>query len=117
LSSKVLLEKSRIFVEFKGSLTEQFVLQELVYAGVSPFYWGSEGKAEVDFVYATDLEVFPLEVKAEENLQAKSLRTYYDKYVPQIALRCSMKPYRKEDWVMNIPLYMISEMQKLTSKT
>jgi predicted AAA+ superfamily ATPase len=107
LDVKTLLEGNRIFEEFKGSLTEQYVLQEMISNGITPFYWSSNGTAEVDFVFKYESDVFPLEVKAEENLQSKSLKVYSEKYNPIIALRTSMKDYRRESWLMNIPLYAI----------
>ena len=91
----------------KGSLTEQFVLQEMIRNNISLYYWSSSGKAEVDFLFMHDSNVYPLEVKAEENLQSKSLKVYCEKYSPKIALRTSMKRYREESWMINIPLYAI----------
>jgi predicted AAA+ superfamily ATPase len=107
LDLKTLLEGNRIFEEFKGALTEQYVLQEMISSGITPFYWNSDGKAEVDFVFKHESDVFPLEVKAEENLQSKSLKVYSEKYNPTFALRTSMRDYRRESWLMNIPLYAI----------
>jgi len=107
LDVKTLLEGNRIFEEFKGALTEQYVLQEMIANGVTPFYWSSNGTAEVDFVFKHGSDVYPLEVKAEENLQSKSLKVYNDKYEPPVSLRTSMKDYRKESWLINIPLYAI----------
>jgi hypothetical protein len=107
LDVKTLLEGNRIFEEFKGALTEQYVLQELVANGIMPFYWSSEGTAEVDFVFKYDSNVYPLEVKAEENLQSKSLKVYHEKFKPVVSLRTSMRDYRRENWLMNIPLYAI----------
>ncbi|MCL2285127.1 MAG: AAA family ATPase [Firmicutes bacterium] len=107
LDVKTLLLSNRIFEEFKGALTEQFVLQELIANGVTPYYWSSSGTAEIDFVFKHDSDIYPLEVKAEENLQSKSLKVYRDKFNPPISLRTSMRDYRKESWLMNIPLYAI----------
>jgi len=107
LDVKTLLEGNRIFEEFKGALTEQYVLQEMIAKEVTPFYWSSSGKAEVDFVFKQDSDVFPLEVKAEENLQSKSLKVYNEKFSPAIALRTSMRDYRRENWLINVPLYAI----------
>ena len=107
LDVKTLLEGNRIFEEFKGALTEQYVLQEMIANGITLYYWSSSGKAEVDFVFKYDSDVYPLEVKAEENLQSKSLKVYSEKYKPNIALRTSMRDYRREDWLMNVPLYAI----------
>ena len=107
LDVKTLLEGNRIFEEFKGALTEQYVLQEMIANGTTPFYWSSNGTAEVDFVFKHESDIFPLEVKAEENLQSKSLKVYNEKFNPQICLRTSMRDYRKESWLINIPLYAI----------
>jgi len=107
LDVKTLLEGNRIFEEFKGALTEQYVLQEMVSNGTTLFYWSSDGKAEVDFIFKHEMNVLPLEVKAEENLQSKSLKVYCGKFNPTVALRASMKDYRRENWLTNIPLYAI----------
>jgi len=107
LDVKTLLQGNRIFEEFKGALTEQYVQQELIANRITPFYWSSEGKAEVDFVFKLESDIFPLEVKAEENLQSKSLKVYSEKFNPPISLRTSMRDYRRESWLINIPLYAI----------
>lgn len=111
LTAQVLLEGSTIFTEFKGALTEQYVLQELESAdsgGV--FYWAMDegSSAEVDFIVQASDKIIPVEVKAEENLQSKSLRVYAKKYSPEVAVRTSMSDYRDEGWLRNVPLYMIS---------
>ena len=106
LESRTLLEGSAAFTEYKGALTEQLVLQELIAAGLNPFYWtNSSGNAEVDFLVDRHGEIVPIEVKAEVNLQAKSLRVYRDAYKPAKSLRLSLRPYRDEGWLTNLPLY------------
>jgi predicted AAA+ superfamily ATPase len=107
LDVKTILDGEKIFEEFKGSLTEQYVLQELKAKGINLFYWASEARAEVDFVFKVNGVVYPLEVKAEENLQSKSLKTYAEKYKPELCLRASMKDFRNDGWLENIPLYAI----------
>ncbi|OSI16671.1 ATP-binding protein [Neisseria dumasiana] len=109
LDAGVLLEGSRIFTEFKGALTEQYVLQQLVATQENPvFYWVAErGTAEVDFVLQRRQSVIPIEVKAEENLKAKSLKVYVEQFQPKQAVRFSMADYREQDWVVNVPLYGI----------
>lgn len=109
LDAKTLLEGNDMFQEFKGSLTEQYVLQQLTtLEDMSIYYWTSEStNAEVDFVLQHRGKVVPLEVKAEENLKAKSLRAYTDKYQPPIAIRASMSDFRKEERLTNLPLYAI----------
>lgn len=107
LDLRSLLEGNRVFEEFKGSLTEQYVCQQLTASGaITPFYWTAERAiAEVDFVFQLGQDVIPLEVKAEENLKSKSLRQYVEKYKPNRALRLSMSDYREQDWLINLPLY------------
>ncbi len=118
LDVKTILKGNSIFEEFKGSLTEQYVLQELISnAQVTPYYYAeSRAKTEIDFLIQTEGIVVPIEVKAEENLKAKSLRVYCDKYNPQIAIRTSMSGYRKQDWLTNIPLFMIGQIDKYITK-
>jgi len=106
LDAATLLDGSRLFTEFKGALTEQFVAQELVASGLTPHYWSNpDGNSEVDFVVQTKGKVIPIEVKATENLRAKSLKTYYEKYNPDRCVRTSLSDYREESWLVNVPLY------------
>lgn len=107
LDKSVLLEGNRLFTEFKGALTEQYVLQQLIANQENPvFYWATErGTAEVDFVLQCKQAVIPIEVKAEENLKAKSLKVYVEQFQPEKAIRFSMADYREQDWMMNVPLY------------
>lgn len=115
LDLKTILEGNDIFVEFKGALTEQYVLTELENNLKAPvFYWSSEkSKCEVDFVIQLGKYNVPIEVKANENLQAKSLKSFVQKYGTQINIRTSMSDYRKEEWLTNIPLYLIGELENL----
>ena len=113
LSARTLLEGDVVFTEFKGALTEQFVLQELIGSGMDAvYYWAVDdgSSAEVDFLIQIDNDIIPIEVKAEENLQSKSLRTYSQKYSPKKAVRVSMSDYRDEGWLVNTPLYMIENI-------
>ena len=112
LDAKILLQAHAVFEEFKGSLTENFVCQELISTGKALYYWSSERTAEVDFVFKHDSDVYPLEVKAEENLQSKSLKVYSEKFNPSLALRASMRDYREDGWLTNIPLYGIGVWNK-----
>ena len=105
VSEQILLNKNQILVEFKGALTEQFVCQELL-INHEVFYWTAENAtAEVDFILQKALEVIPIEVKAEENLKAKSLKVFVENFKPNQAIRTSMSFYRKENWMENVPLY------------
>jgi len=108
LPAKVLLEENRIFEEFKGALTEQFVAQELVSYGIALYYYSTENSSgEIDFVIQQSMYCIPIEVKAEENLRAKSLRAFCEKYKPQIAVRSSMSNFREQEWMKNVPLYAL----------
>ena len=115
IDANTLLEGNSIFNEFKGAITEQFVLQQLVNDGNNAiFYWTSErSTSELDFLVQNSGNVLPLEVKAEENLQAKSLKVFYQKYNPKISIRTSMSDYRKQDWLINLPLYAIIELKNI----
>ena len=115
LDIRILLEGSRIFTEFKGAITEQYVLQELMaQQNVDIGYWGNlNGQAEVDFVLQMDSQVIPIEVKAGINLKAKSLSTYKEKFNPDILVRTSLADYKKSDNLFDIPLYMIEQLQRL----
>jgi predicted AAA+ superfamily ATPase len=107
LDAKSVVEGNRLFTEFKGSLTENFVAQSLVAAtGKTPAYWAAgSGAAEVDFVIAQHGEITPVEVKAERNLRAKSLISYIKRYSPKVALRMSLSQYSKGESVLDLPLY------------
>ena len=112
VSPKVILEGSRIFEEFKGALTEQYVCQELQnYSDVleTNYYWSSSATAEVDFLVSDGWDVYPLEVKAGVTMNAKSLKLYREKYSPKWALRTSLLAYEKNESskTINIPLYML----------
>lgn len=114
LDAKIILEGNRLFEEFKGSLTEQYVLQQLM---VEPendiFYWTAENAtAELDFLVQYEEKIIPLEVKAEENLRAKSLKVFTEKYKLRYAVRSSMSDYRKEEWMINFPLYNIGNLNR-----
>ena len=115
LGQTVLLEGDRLFNEFKGALTEQYVLQQLkTVKELGTYYWTNDrGSAEIDFLLDTGTEVIPVEVKAEKNLKAKSLKTYCEKFKPKTAVRTSMSDYKKEDWLTNIPLWAIEIIAKV----
>ena len=110
-----ILEGNQIFVEFKGSLTEQYVLEELKSnIDASIFYWVAEkGEAEIDYITQLENNNIPIEVKSNENLQAKSLKSFIQKYSTKINIRTSMKDFRREDWLINIPLYLIGNIKNI----
>lgn len=115
LNQSVLLDRNELFKEFKGALTEQYVLQQLkTVKGVDTYYWTNDrGNAEIDFLIDTGNEIVPIEVKAETNLKAKSLKTFCEKYNPKMAIRTSMTDYKQEDWLLNLPLWAVEK--KLSS--
>ena len=112
LDASVIIDGNRIFTEFKGALTEQYVLQQMIAElGVEPYYYtttNSTGK--IDFMLQAPGSVIPVEVKAEENLRAKSLWAFCEKYHPKHAVRTSMSDFREQDWMTNIPLYNIDRI-------
>lgn len=118
LSPKILLDGNDLFTKFKGALTEQYVCQQLkTLENLSIYYYTNDrGSCEVDFVVDTGERTVPVEVKAEVNLKAKSLKTYYEKYQPEISIRTSMADYRPEEWLMNLPLYAIEEICSCISR-
>ncbi len=113
LRQTVLLDGNDLFKEFKGALTEQYVMQQIISNFNTYYYTNDRGSCEIDFVVDNGEIVVPVEVKAEINLKAKSLKTYSEKYDPQISVRTSMADYKKEERLINIPLYAISEMSKI----
>lgn len=115
LRQGALLDGNELFKEFKGALTEQYVLQELTtLKGVHTYYWTADrGTAEVDFVIDNGADVFPVEVKAEINLQAKSLKVYREKFHPEKTIRTSMTDYKDEGWLLNLPLWAVENIEKL----
>ncbi|MDR0565793.1 MAG: AAA family ATPase [Prevotellaceae bacterium] len=112
LDAKALLEKIRIFEEFKGALTEQYVLQQLKASkDLSLYYWSAErSEGEIDLLAQHRNEIIPIEVKAAENLHAKSLAAFVKKYAPRRAVRASMSDYREEEWLTNLPLYAVEQL-------
>ncbi|MEA3392201.1 MAG: ATP-binding protein [Candidatus Marinimicrobia bacterium] len=112
LNQSVLLESNKLFGEFKGALTEQYVIQQLkTIKSLETYYWtNNRGSAEIDFVLGTGTEVIPVEVKAGINLKAKSLKNYYEKYRPTTSIRTAMTDYKKESWLLNLPLWGVEQI-------
>jgi predicted AAA+ superfamily ATPase len=112
LNPHVILEDADFFEEFKGALTEQYVMQELnAFKLENISYWSNEnGNAELDFIFEQHGVFYPLEVKAAENLQAKSLKIFHQKNKDVFCYRTSLSNYRKESWMTNIPLYALGSI-------
>lgn len=115
LRQRTLLDGNDLFVEFKGALTEQYVCQQLkTIEDLDMYYYTNDrGSCEVDFVVDTGEQIVPVEVKAELNLKAKSLKTYQEKFLPELSIRTSMTDYKKEEWLVNLPLYAIDQISKI----
>ena len=112
INQSVLLNGNELFVEFKGALTEQYVCQQFkTLPDIGIYYYNNDrNTCEVDFVIDVGDKAIPVEVKAEENLKAKSLKSYRDRFSPEISVRTSMADYRQDDRFINLPLYMIEEI-------
>lgn len=112
INQSVLLNGNELFVEFKGALTEQYVCQQFkTLPDIGIYYYNNDrNTCEVDFVIDVGDKAIPVEVKAEENLKAKSLKSYRDRFSPEISVRTSMADYRQDDRFINLPLYMIVEI-------
>ena len=115
LRQRTLLDGNDLFVEFKGALTEQYVCQQLkTIQDLDIYYYTNDrGSCEVDFVVDTGELIVPVEVKAEVNLRAKSLKTYQEKFSPEVSVRTSMADFKKEDWLVNLPLYAIDQITQI----
>ncbi len=115
LHQRILLDGNDLFTEFKGALTEQYVCQQLkTIEDLGVYYYTNDrGSCEVDFIVDTGERIIPVEVKAEMNLRAKSLKVYQEKFSPEVSVRTSMSGYKKEEWLINLPLYAIEQISKI----
>ncbi len=109
LDIESMLHGNRVYTEFKGALTEQYVLQQLISdTAYTPYYYsGEKSTYETDFLIQRKTDIIPLEVKAEDNLKSRSLKAYCKKFSPAKAFRISTANYRKQDWMENIPLWSV----------
>ena len=107
-SADQMLIGDNVFTEFKGAFTEQYVLQQLLALGLKPYYWSNtKTPSEIDFVIQDSQRVIPIEVKAEENVRARSLAQFIKDSPGLKGLRISMKGYVDQEWMENIPLIAI----------
>ncbi len=105
LDYRIILDDDKIFNEFKGALSEQYVLQEILLH--KPYYWSAErSKNEVDFIIQQNNKIIPMEVKSGINLKSKSLKVFCKKYQIPYGIRFSLAKYQKQDWIINVPLYL-----------
>ncbi len=107
-----IIEGSRLFIEFKGAFTEQYVLQQIVSdTEYSPYYYGTESATfEQDFLIQKGMNAVPIEVKAETNIHSQSLKAFYNKFHPKQSIRLSLLNYQEQDWMVNIPLYAVCNL-------
>lgn len=107
-------EGNRLFSEFKGALTENFVLQHLVSQfETTPRYWTSGAQAEVDFIIQYGNKIIPAEVKSDENIRSRSLTVYHQQFNPPLRIRYSLKNLKRDEGLLNVPLFMAGHTQKL----
>ena len=113
LDSATLIDGSQIFTEFKGALTEQYVMQQLT-GGLELFYFSKPNSSqEIDFLIQSGMDILPIEVKAEVSVKAKSLKQFVIENSPRHAYRLSMNDYKQEEWMTNIPLYAVEHLMTL----
>jgi len=110
-------EGNRMFTEFKGALTENYILSGLTgQFEPIPRYWRSGNKAEVDFLIQYRNQVIPVEVKSDENIRSKSLAYYKKEYAPGLSVRFSLRNLKKDEGLINIPLFMVDYARKIIDK-
>ena len=113
LPASVIYDEVQTYKEFKGALTENYVLTELINTeGNPPYYWRSGNSAEVDFVVQMDDLIIPIEVKSGKNLKSKSLSIYRQRYEPRLAIRTSLQGIKVEGPLLNLPLYLLWMLHK-----
>ena len=104
-----IIDGNRLFVEFKGAFTEQYVLQQIISdTDYSPYYYGTESSTfEQDFLIQKGMNAVPIEVKAETNIRSQSLKAFFDKFHPETSIRLSLLNYKEQEWMVNVPLYAV----------
>ena len=112
LDSKVIAEKNKLFEEFKGALTENYVLQALMAMGLNVHYFTFDNRYEIDYLLQYKNEIIPIEVKSSENIKNTSLKVYNERYSPNTRIRFSMKNLQKDDNLINMPLFLIEYLEK-----
>jgi len=114
LPPEVILNNSPLYTEFKGAMTENAVLQSLITQfEVTPRYWNSEGKAEVDFLIQHQTHIIPIEVKSAHSVSSKSLHIYNEKYSPELRIRYSFNNLKKDGNLLNIPVFLADWTKKI----
>lgn len=114
VSPRLLLNGDNLFSEYNGALTEQFVLQEL--SGFEDIAYWSKNNYEVDFLIQYETDIIPVEVKAGTTVHTKSLNQYKLNYNPNISVKTSLRGFKYQDGVINIPLYMLWALKSILNK-
>lgn len=111
LTADTVLEENAYYKNFKGALTENFVLTELLHTGIHPYFWRSGNTAELDFLFEYNNKIVPVEAKAETHTRAKSYGLFCKKYVPATGFKCSMKNIGVNEVeatkTVSLPLYLL----------
>ncbi|MCK5347189.1 MAG: DUF4143 domain-containing protein, partial [Candidatus Heimdallarchaeota archaeon] len=114
LSGNTLLMGDQLFTEFKGSLMENFILQELVILiETVPRYWASRATAELDFILQHENNIYPIEVKSGKAIRSKSLRLYMDQYKCRLGVRFSQQNFNLNGGILNVPLFMAGQISRI----
>lgn len=114
ISSEIIISPTELFAEYNGAFIENFVASELtIYKNQDLYYWTSNNQAEVDFIVSAKKKVYPVEVKSGLNRNKKSLRSYDEKYKPELLYRLSPRNFTKDNKFINIPLYAVAFLKKL----
>lgn len=114
ITSDALLQGNEIFSTYRGAMTEQYVCQQLMGAVDSVYYWSADNsRGEIDFLIQDGDKIVPIEVKAEENLKAKSLAAFVGRYAGLHGVRLSMSDYREQGWMTNVPLYAAGSIKRV----
>lgn len=118
IEPQIILDSEAVFKEFMGSLTEQYVLQELQAAEITSniYYWSEGATSEVDFIFSYKNRIVPVEAKAGLVVHAQSLRVFCEKYEPDISIRTSLKGFRKDGKLLNLPLYQLWNSKMILDK-
>ena len=114
LSWQTIQSGNELYMKYKGALAENYVMNELISSDISPYYWRSGNTAEIDFVIERDNKVIPIEVKAADNMQAKSYRLFCKRYSPEMGIKTSLKNIGENvcenTRTINLPLYLLWNM-------
>ena len=115
IDSEIILDTEAVFKEYMGTLTEQFVLQELQAIEMVPniYYWSEGASSEVDYIFSYKNKIIPVEAKAGLTVHAQSLKVFCKKYEPKIAIRTSLKDFKINNEIWNVPLYELWNLKKI----